>query len=74
MTLRNPLTLISEDTSVPSRICVGTGLRQPPKIVIHSPNRCRSEASSHARCGATLEGTDTSTVAMAPGVPDVAAG
>src|SRR3954464_14331491 len=62
--LRNPLTLISDDTSVPSEIVSGTGLRQPAKIVIHSPKRLRSDASFQACSGDTSEGTDTSTVAM----------
>ena len=67
MTLRKPFTLISDDTWVPSWITDGTGLRQPPKIVIHWSKRCRSDASSQARFGATSEGTDTSTLAM-PGL------
>src|ERR1700761_5250213 len=51
MTLRNPLTLISDETRVPLSIVAGTLLRQPPKIVIQSPKRLRSDASFQAASG-----------------------
>ena len=65
ITLRNPLTLISDDTCVSTSISSGTGLFQPPKIVSHSSNRPRFDASDHARSGLSFEVTATSTAAMA---------
>src|SRR5689334_22781151 len=61
MTLRKPLTLTQDETQVPFSILSGTGPRHPAKIVIHSPNRSRSEASFHAASGSTCDDTETST-------------
>src|ERR1700712_5370566 len=48
---------------------VGTGPRQPSKMVSHSSNRPRSDASFHALAGERLEVTDTSTLAMTFSTP-----
>ena len=51
MVLRKPLTLMHDDTQVPTSIWSGTSLRQPPNMVSHSSKRRRSEASAQAlRC------------------------
>ena len=63
MTLRNPLTLTHDEMQVPSSIVDGTGPRHPPKIVIHSSNRLRSEASFQAPSGSTSDDIETSTCA-----------
>ena len=64
MVLRNPFTLISEDTVVPFSMTSGTGLLQPPKIVNHSSNRSRLDANAHACSGERSEDTETSTLAI----------
>src|SRR5271157_5361846 len=61
MMLRKPLTLTHDETQVPISIVAGTGPRQPPKIVIHSSNRRRSDASFQAVSGCTSEDIETST-------------
>src|SRR6185312_13347202 len=73
MTLRNPLTLMHDDTQVPASITSGTSLRQPPKIVNHSSNRCRSDASFHACGGARSVVTATSIFAITSTYPHMAA-
>src|SRR6478735_6972259 len=64
MVFRKPLTLINDDTWVPSSITAGGGLRQPAKMVSHSSNRCRSEANFQAWSGVRSDDTDTSTFAI----------
>jgi hypothetical protein len=61
MVLRNPLTFMSDETRVPSSIVDGTSPRQPPKIVIQSPNRPRSDANFHAASGERSDVVETST-------------
>src|SRR5947209_8786974 len=61
MTFLNPLTLISEETQVPFSIVDGILPRHPPKIVIQSPNRPRSDASFHADSGERSDVVETST-------------
>ena len=69
MTLRNPFTLINDDTWCRRRSTDGTWLFQPPKIVSHSPNRRRSDASFQALSGLKSEETATSTDAMPSPLP-----
>src|SRR3954452_12196484 len=69
MVLRKPFTLISDETLVPRSMTSGRGLRQPPKIVSHSSNRCRSDAKVQAFSGDRAEDTDTSTQAMSRFLP-----
>src|SRR6185312_13642372 len=64
MMFRKPLTLISDEMQVPSSIVDGTSPRQPPKIVIHSSNRPRSDASFQADAGSSFDDVETSTRAM----------
>jgi hypothetical protein len=52
---------MSDDTQIPSSIVEGTRLRQPPNIVIQSPNRLRSDASFHADSGERSDDVETST-------------
>src|ERR1700758_1103612 len=61
MMFRKPLTLMHDETRGPSATVDGTGPRQPPKIVIHSSNRRRSEASFQAVSGSRSEDIVTST-------------
>src|ERR1035441_7873394 len=69
MTFRNPLTLISDEMSVPFSIVEGTRLRQPPNIVIQSPNRLRSDANFHADSGERFDDDETSTRATSYHLP-----
>ncbi|ETW26004.1 hypothetical protein MGAST_29920 [Mycobacterium gastri 'Wayne'] len=69
MTLRKPFTLISDETRTPSSIVDGTASRHPANIVIHSSNRCRSEAIFQADSGSTLDGPNA--VAAEPVPPAV---
>ena len=55
------LDLDHDETQVPSAIVDGTGPRHPPKIVIHSSNRRRSEANFQAVPGSTSDDIETST-------------
>src|ERR1700757_4565654 len=50
-----------DETRVPFSTVDGTGPRQPPKIVIHSSNRRRSDASFQAVSGSRSDDTETST-------------
>src|SRR5690349_5105903 len=74
MTLRNPFTLIVDETVVPTSTSSGTGLFHPPKMVSHSSKRLRSDASFHAFSGLRSDDTETSTVAMSSPLPGHAAG
>src|SRR6185312_9923964 len=69
MTLRKPLTLMHEETQVPTSMVDGTSLRQPPKMVSHSSKRCRSDASFQACGGARSVETATSIVAITVSYP-----
>src|SRR5690348_2311378 len=66
---RKPFTLMHEDTQVPTSICDGTSLRQPPKMVSHSSKRRRSDASFHALSGLRSDETATSTLAISVHYP-----
>src|SRR5262249_4722049 len=65
MTLRKPLTRTHDEIWVPFSIVDGTLPRHPPKIVIHSSNRLRSEASFQAASGSRSDDVETSTRAKA---------
>src|ERR1700751_6162766 len=69
MTLRKPFTLMHDETRVPLPILSGTGPRQPAKIVIQSPNRCKSHASFQADSGARSDDVETSTRATRRHLP-----
>src|ERR1700761_1240943 len=61
MTLRNPFTLINDEMRVPLSMSSGILPRQPPNIVIQSPNRLRSDASFQAESGDSFDDVETST-------------
>src|ERR1700744_3572362 len=69
VTLRNPLTLISDETQGPFSTFSGAPPRQPPNIVIQSPNRLRSAASFQADSGVSFDEVETSTCAMSSRSP-----
>ena len=74
MTLRKPFTLMQEDTRVPFSILLGTGPRQPAKMVIQSPKRFKSDASFQADSGERSDDVETSTRATGFRYPGIVAG